>query len=115
MPRDLYGKWIKTDMFGRRISKKDLNREKMDEIRRKGKAGEDAVKMKYTFQGYEVEKTGRGSDIRIRRRDMFNGRVVQSKVIEVKTGKSQLSKFQRKTKARMGSNYKVERVEPLFY
>ncbi|MCD5401632.1 hypothetical protein LR013_03470 [candidate division NPL-UPA2 bacterium] len=70
--------------------------------------------MKYALRGYEVEKTGKGSDFRVRRRNLFTGSVVESKLIEVKSGKSKLSKLQQKT-GRKKSNYKVERVEPFLY
>ena len=113
MPRDLFGNWIKADMLGRRISKKQLNREKMDEIRRKGRAGEDTVRMQYELQGYRMERTGRGHDFKATRQDILTGRK-ESKYVEVKTGNSQLSRLQSKTKSR-GVKYKVERVEPFFY
>lgn len=101
------------DIFGRKKSKKQRKREVLAENRAKGRAGEDIVKMKYSLQGYEVERTGKGSDFRVRKRDMFTGRVVESKVIEVKTGKGRLSKLQKKTKKK--KKYKVERVGPLIY
>lgn len=69
--------------------------------------------MYYALRGYEVERTGRGSDFRVRRRDLWTGRVVESKLVEVKTGKAKLSKLQRKTGKK--SNYKQVRVDPLFF
>lgn len=102
------------DIFGRKKSKKQRKREILAENRAKGRAGEDIVRMKYALQGYEVERTAKGSDFRVRRRDLFTGRVVERKVVEVKTGKAGLSKLQKKTKKRK-KRYKVERVEPLFY
>jgi len=100
------------DTFGRKKSKKQRRRETLAESRAKGRAGEDIVGMKYALQGYEVERTGKGSDFRVRRRDLF-GRVVESKLVEVKTGKGRLSEVQKKTKKK--KKYKVERVEPLIY
>lgn len=70
--------------------------------------------MRAQLAGYEVERTGRGSDFRIRRRDMLTGRVVESRLVEVKTGNSKLSKLQKRTKKRK-SNYKVVRESPMFY
>ena len=95
-------------------SKKKLAGERLDNIRRKGRAGEDEVALRYTLNGYEVERTGRGSDFRVKRRDLLTGRVVESKLVEVKTGKAKLSKLQRKTKKKT-RNYRVERADPLFY
>jgi len=114
MPRDIFGKMIKTDMFGKKISKKKIKKEVIGENRRKGKAGEDTVKMNYQLQGYEVERTGRGHDFRVRKRDMLTGKVTRSKLVEVKTGNARLSKLQKKTKKKR-SNYKVERVNSYFY
>ena len=114
MPRDLFGNFTRTDMFGRKVSKREARKEVIAENRRKGRAGEEAVKSNYSLRGYEVERTGRGHDFRVRRRNMLTGRVTESKVIEVKTGKAKLSKLQRKTK-KQKSNYKVERVDPMFY
>lgn len=102
------------DIFDRKLSKKHRNRERIAEIRRKGRAGEDSFTMHATLSGYEVERTGRGSDFRIRKRDMFTGRVTESKLVEVKTGRSKLSKLQQRTK-RKKSNYKVVREDPLFW
>ncbi|MGI0055884.1 MAG: hypothetical protein ACREAK_00760 [Nitrosarchaeum sp.] len=95
-------------------TKKQRKREVLAENRRKGKAGEDVVAMNYRMNGYEVEKTGRGHDLRVRQRDWLTGKVIKSKVVEVKTGKAKLSKLQRKTRKKQ-SNYKVERVDPYFY
>jgi len=110
----MFGRLIKTDIFGRKISKKQINIEKTSEIRRKGKAGEDSFRTRAQLSGYEVERTGRGSDFRIRKRNPFTGRVIESKLVEVKTGNSKLSKLQQRTKKK-NSNYKVVREEPYFY
>ncbi len=104
---------ILDSIFGK-PTKKQLARERLDRIRRKGKAGEDQIAMRYALSGYEVERTGRGSDFRVRRRNLFTGRVVESKLIEIKTGRAKLSKLQKKTK-RKHRNYKVVRADPLFY
>ncbi|RLJ07140.1 MAG: hypothetical protein DRP12_02780, partial [Candidatus Aenigmatarchaeota archaeon] len=75
---------------------------------------EEIVKMNYILRGYEVIRTGKGHDFRVRKRDLFTGKVKESKLIEVKSGKAKLSKLQEKIK-RKKKNYKVERVQPLFY
>ncbi len=95
-------------------SKKQRQKDQIKENFRKGRAGEDQIRMKYMMQGYEVERTGRGSDFRVRKRDLFTGRVTESKLVEVKTGSADLSNLQRKTKKKK-SNYKVERVDPWRY
>ena len=95
------------------LSKKEQKRQVIAENRARGQAGEDAVRMEYMLRGYEVERTGRGHDFRVRKRRNFLGPVTESKVVEVKTGNAQLSKLQRKTKKKQ-SNYKVERVSPFF-
>jgi hypothetical protein len=97
------------DIFGRKRTKKQRQRDQLADNKRKGRAGEDTVAMNYTLRGYEVERTGKGSDFRVRKRDLWTGRVVESKLVEVKTGKGKASKLQRKKKA------KVERVDPFFY
>jgi len=102
------------DVFGRKKPKKQLKRETLANSRAKGKAAEDWTVTSYSMRGYEVERTGRGSDFRVRKRDPFTGRVVESKLVEVKSGKAKLSELQKKTKKKK-SNYKVDRVDPPFY
>jgi hypothetical protein len=101
------------DIFGK-PSKKQRQREVLDANRRKGRAGESDVRAKYEMNGYEVERTGKGHDFRVRKRDLWTGRVKESKVVEVKTGKAKLSPLQKKTKKKK-SNYKVEHADPWFY
>jgi len=67
------------------------------------------------IKGYEVERTGRGSDFRIRKRDILTGRVIESKLVEVKTPKSKLSKLQKKTKKKKKGKYIVYRTDPIIY
>lgn len=106
--RDIFGRIIKTDLFGRKIPEKQIKREVLEENRRNGKAAEDSYRMRAQLAGYEVERTGRGHDFRVRKRDLFTGKVVYSGVREVKSGNAKLSKLQRKTKKNK-SNYKVIR------
>ncbi|MBS3147583.1 hypothetical protein J4219_01735 [Candidatus Woesearchaeota archaeon] len=107
MNNGLFGIGAKTDMWGRRRSTKEIKREVLAQNRRRGREGEEVAKMQLALQGYETERTGRGSDLRARRRD-FTGRVIESKLIEVKTGNAKLSALQKKTKPR------VMRVRTLF-
>lgn len=44
----------------------------------------------------------------MRKRDLFTGRVIDTKDVEVKSGGSKLSKLQRKMKKKKKSRYKVE-------
>jgi hypothetical protein len=113
MTRDFYGNLIKTDIWGNKIPKKQIKREVLEENRRRGKAAEDAYVMRAEFAGYEVERTGRGHDFRVRKRDPWTRKVTYSGVREVKSGKAKLSKLQSKTKKKQ-SNYKVIRQEPGF-
>jgi hypothetical protein len=113
MARDLFGNLIRTDMWGNRIPKKQIKRGVLDENRRRGKAAEDAYIMRAQLAGYEVERTGKGHDFRVRKRNPFTGRVTYSGLREIKSGDAKLSKLQRKTKKKK-SNYKVIRQEPGF-
>ena len=107
MYRDIFGVPESEEARRRRISRRN---------RRKGAAGEEIVSMNYGLRGYEVTRTGRGSDFHVEKRDIL-GRVVDSRDVEVKTGQSQLSELQEQTKKRMRGHYTVERLEPppLFY
>lgn len=102
--------------FGKPESERQKRQRISRENRKKGKVGEELVKMNYGLRGYEVERTGRGSDFHVTKRDIF-GRVVDSKDIEVKTGDSPLSELQEETKKRKRGHYKEERVDlpPFFY
>jgi hypothetical protein len=62
----------------------------------RGKEAEDMVKNHYEMQGYEVERTGIGSDYRIRRRNPLTGEIVESRKIEVKRNNSRVSPRQKK-------------------
>ena len=110
MPRDIFGNLIKSDILGRKISKKQIKREVIDENRKRGKAAENYYVMKARLSGYEVERTGKGHDFRVRKRDPFTGRVTYSGVREIKSGNAKLSRLQQKTKKKQ-SNYKVIRED----
>jgi hypothetical protein len=95
-------------------TKKQKKRRKLEEARRKGRAGEEAYKFGAMLRGAEVERTGRGHDYIERRRDLFTGKV-STKYVEVKTGRAELSKLQRKTKKKMKERYTVAREQPIIY
>lgn len=65
-----------------------------------------------SLYGYEVRRTGVGSDYKRRPIEPFGGRRGRWEYKEVKTGGSQLTPRQRKTRAsirRKGGKYTVER------
>jgi len=103
------------DIFYYGETKKQRKRRKLAEARRKGKAGEEAYRWQAMLQGKEVERTGRGHDFVERKKDLFTGRVVSTKYVEVKTGKAGLSKLQKRTKRKKKGAYKVVHEEPLIY
>ena len=94
-------------VFGRK-SDRQLARERLEKNKKRGKAGENLVKLKYWVNGWEMERTGRGSDFIARKRSFWSGKVLETKRIEVKTGKAKLSELQKKTRKR--GHYKVERT-----
>jgi len=114
MPRDIFGRIIREDIFGRKKSKKEIKREVIAENRVKGRAAEYFYAMRARLAGLEVERTGRGHDFRVRKRNPFTGRVVYSGLREVKSGNARLSELQQKTKKKK-SNYKVIREQPMFW
>jgi hypothetical protein len=88
-------------------------REQLERNINRGQLGEDKVELQYGVLGYEVERTGRGSDFRVRRKNYMTG-VSESYLVEVKTGDAEVSDLQRKTRKR-SKNYTVERVDPWEY
>ena len=115
MPRDIFGRRVKTDVFGRKIPKKQIKREVLEENRRKGKAAEDSYKLGASLRGEEVERSPHGRDFIVRRRNLFTGKVERTTHVEVKSSSTApLSKLQQKTK-RKKSNYKVVREEPMLW
>ncbi len=95
-------------------TKKQRKRATLNENKRRGKAAEEQAMTRDRMMGYEVERTGRGHDYRRRQRDIFNGRVTRSEVVEVKSGNAKLSPLQKKTKKK-SSNYRVVREDPFFF
>lgn len=66
------------------------------------------------MEGYEVERTGHGSDFRAKKRNFFTGDIVEDKLVEVKSGNAELSDLQKQTK-KQKTNYEVRRRDPLFF
>ena len=54
--RDIFGNLIQQDVFGRKISKKQIKREVLAENRVKGKAAEDAYRMSAALRDAEIER-----------------------------------------------------------
>ncbi|MDH7556358.1 MAG: hypothetical protein ACQXXL_08095 [Candidatus Methanosuratincola sp.] len=67
------------------------------------------MKAKVTEQ--EARRAGRGSDFIVEKKDLLTGEVTERKLAEVKAGKAELSKLQKKNKE---ENKKYEVVRILF-
>jgi len=113
--RDFFGNIIKTDLYGRKLPKKQIKREVIAENRRKGKAAEDSYKMRAQIAGYEVERTGRGHDFKLCKRDLITGKKKFCGYREIKSGNARKSELQNKTHKQMKGRYKVIKENPLFY
>ena len=111
MVRDFFGNIIRRDLLGRKISKKEIKRDIIHENRIKGKNAEENYRMRAELAGYEVERTGRGHDFRVRKRDFITRKVTYSGLREIKSGNAKLSKLQKTTKKNK-HNYKVIRENP---
>jgi len=101
------------DLWGRRKSKKQRKRETLERNRQKGRWAEDVVAMQYALSGHEVERVHKGADLRIRRRDPFTGRVISTKLVEVKSGDSPLSPLQKKVRKKKRT--RIGRVDSPFF
>ena len=112
--RDLFGNVMRTDIFGRKIPKKQIKREVLAENRQKGKAAEEAYKRSAALRGAEVERSPRGQDFIERQRNTWTGRVTKTTHVEVKSSSTApLSKLQQRTKKNK-PNYKVVRQQGFF-
>jgi hypothetical protein len=99
-------------MFGgEKKSNKQRNKEKMADVRKKGKAGEETFRRSREDLGDKVERTGRGHDFKVTHESLLTGRK-STKYVEVKTGKkAKTSKLQKETKKKLGKKYEVHRVD----
>ncbi len=96
MARDIFGNIINTDIFGRKISKKQIKRDVLEENKINGVAAERTYRMNAALRGVEVERTGKGHDFVERERDFFTGKVKRTTYVEVKSSSSApLSELQR--------------------
>lgn len=80
----------------------------------RGKMGEEIAKQDYKEHGFRIIPTRKGSDfIAIKQ----IGYITQKEIVEVKTGKSPLTKIQKKKKneaQKQGITYTVYRISALF-
>jgi len=98
-------------LFGRK-SKKQRQREQLEENKARGRAAENMFVMQATMQGKQVKRTGRGHDFIEREKDIF-GRTIRSQKIEVKSSKTApLSELQKENVKK--KRVKVVRIEPYF-
>lgn len=66
----------------------------LEENKNQGDWGELYGDDQLIIQGYEIERTGKGSDRRIVKRDVW-GNIVEAKLIDHKTGDAELSEYQK--------------------
>ena len=80
----------------------------------RGKIGEEIAKQDYKDHGFKIISTSKGSDfIAIREQNQ----IIRKEIVEVKTGKSPLSKMQKKKMReakKEGITYTVYRISTLF-
>ena len=96
-------------MFQVKKTKEQRNKEKMANVRRKGKAGENATREWKGLWG-KVERTGRGHDFKYTTEHPITGKK-KTKYLEVKTGKkAKQSKLQKATQKKVGRKYETVRV-----
>lgn len=103
--------------FGDDESDEERRERILRENRRKGKAAEELIEQRYGLEGYEVERTGRGHDYLVTKRDPFTGRIIDRAYIEVKYGDSPLSDLQWESSQEHRGHYRVERLilPPFFW
>ena len=108
MARDFFGNIIREDIFGIKVSKKQIRRDVLQENKINGKSAE-SFKFQAALHGKEVERSPHGKDFIVRDRDIITGRVRKTTYVEVKSSSTApLSPLQKKTK-KGKSNYKVVR------
>ena len=80
----------------------------------RGKIGEEIAKQDYKEHGFKITSTRKGSDF-IATRQI--GHIIRKEIVEVKTGKSPLTKIQKRKMReakRQGITYTVYRISTLF-
>jgi len=82
------------DIF-RKKSKKERKRDQLRRNQEQGRAAEDQYRVMAPIEGWELERTGKGSDFRRRKRDLLTGKVIRSELVDVKSGDAKRSKLQK--------------------
>jgi hypothetical protein len=72
----------------------DKRGQRFEENKNQGRWGELYGDDQLIINGYEVEETGKGSDRRVVKRDLF-GNIIEEKLIDYKTGDAELSEKQK--------------------
>jgi hypothetical protein len=84
----------------------DEKARKAEQLRKnkiKGKMGEFEATVIYNLRGYDMERDPKGKDFVANKRDPLNpNKVIETKNVEVKTGKSKLSPRQKITQEEEG-------------
>ncbi len=112
--RSFSGRMIDSDIFGRKLSKKQIQREVLEENKQRGRNAEDMYRMNAAFRGVEVERSPHGQDFIERERNPWTGKVTKTTHVEVKSSATApLSPLQEKT-MKSKRNYKVKRFGGLF-
>lgn len=91
--------------YAKKIGKKI----KIERNRQRGSTGEEIYRTNRALKGYEVKRTGKGSDYKERKINLFTGKKSGWTHVEVKTGNAKLSPLQCKTKKSV-KRYKVFRI-----
>lgn len=116
MLRDFFGQIIRRNIFGGRISRKQIKREVISENRRKGSAAEENAKFNAMLQGIEYERTGRGHDFKAYKTNIITGKKTFLGYREIKSSlTAPLSELQKKTQKKMKGKYKIIRQNPEFF
>jgi hypothetical protein len=78
----------------------DKKRATLVRNKKRGKAAEDLAKYRLELGGHEVERTGRGSDFRVRKVNPWTGNKGRARQLEVKSSKTaKKSPLQTKTRS----------------
>ena len=90
MKRELVYLIMSWDSFfgAARKTKKQSAREVLENNKRNGRDAEDRFVLRRSLNGEDIERTGRGSDFRVRKRDPWTGKVTSSRLYEVKSGET---------------------------
>jgi hypothetical protein len=98
------------DQFEKNVSKA-RKRSTLGVNKTRGKISESVFEGTQRMMGNDVTRTGRGHDYKVKHRHPITGEYEGTTYHEVKSSRTApLSPLQKKTKKKMGSKYKVERM-----